>query len=363
MPSVTSGLQRDIRLVRRRAWLFLPFLLLGIIVALFVGRVTGDASATASLSLDTVQHDALVGGDRGLRVFEAQSMTFAPEFKEKVAARAGVSDLDYARYAISLLPISVADGVSRGILTVSISDEDKATAERLRDAWVAVFVEEFTGAEGLFRTRFLQARTAAAARTEELYQEMIALLKTDESLAALPIDELVRPLGLTDSLIGALNAEDSELRRMLAEVRAGIAAGASDLQASVILGREVAPGQGFAELEARAGILELALEDLEVRRLNVSDTAFSKETLTLLDEARGLWTARARAFEALNNARVAIANSASTVEASYSSSGGISGTLTGRIAVVIAITLVFGLIAIYLLEWLSQVRSGAPAEE
>ena len=35
----------------------------------------------------------------------------------------------------------------------------------------------------------------------------------------------------------------------------------------------------------------------------------------------------------------------------------------GDLAVVIAVTLVFGLIAIYLLEWLSQVRRGSEAPE
>jgi hypothetical protein len=46
------------------------------------------------------------------------------------------------------------------------------------------------------------------------------------------------------------------------------------------------------------------------------------------------------------------------METSYTFSGGLAGSLLGRIAVVIAVTLVFGLIAIYAWEWLSQVRAG-----
>jgi hypothetical protein len=33
--------------------------------------------------------------------------------------------------------------------------------------------------------------------------------------------------------------------------------------------------------------------------------------------------------------------------------------MVGRVAVVIAVTMVFGLIAIYLLEWLTQVRAAS----
>jgi hypothetical protein len=47
------------------------------------------------------------------------------------------------------------------------------------------------------------------------------------------------------------------------------------------------------------------------------------------------------------------------VDTSYTFSGGLAGSLLGRIAVAIAITVVFGLIAIYTLEWLSQARSSS----
>ncbi len=54
-----------------------------------------------------------------------------------------------------------------------------------------------------------------------------------------------------------------------------------------------------------------------------------------------------------------VTSAESTVETSYSFSGGAAGTLVGRVAVVLAVTIVFGLIAIYTLEWLSQVSRGA----
>ena len=62
-------------------------------------------------------------------------------------------------------------------------------------------------------------------------------------------------------------------------------------------------------------------------------------------------------------AGIAVASSQSSIETSYTSSGGIAGTLFGRIAVVVAVTLVFGLIAIYVFEWLAQVRAGSPAAD
>ena len=51
MPGLTSGLQRDINLVRRRAWLFIPFLFVGILAALFIGRLAGNANAVATMQL------------------------------------------------------------------------------------------------------------------------------------------------------------------------------------------------------------------------------------------------------------------------------------------------------------------------
>jgi hypothetical protein len=361
MPPAATGLQRDIRLIRRRAWLFIPFLLVGILAALFIGRVAGDANAVASMQLETVFNASTLGGDRGLRIFEAQSMTSTEEFHELVRAQAGDPDLDMARFSVSLNPISIADGVARGILTVSIQDSDKATAEELRAAWLSVFIEAFTSPEGLFRTRYLESKTNVAEIAEQQYAEVVAQLQQIPELASLPIDELVRPIGLTDSLIGQLNIEDANLRSDLALVEAAIAAGGSDIQAASILQTEIPPGAGLAALEDRANILRAAINEVESRRVAVSDTSFTPEVLALIDGGRAAWQNRNDAQIALNNARAAVVASQSTAEVTLTSSGGIAGTLIGRVAVAIAVTLVFGLIAIYLLEWLSQVRRGTAA--
>ncbi len=360
MPSAATGLQRDIRLIRRRAWLFIPFFVLGILAALFIGRVAGNANAVASLQLETVVNAANFGADRGLRIFEAQSMTSSDEFHELVRAAASDPDLDMARFSVSLNPISVADGVARGVLTVSIEDSDKAESERLRDAWLNVFVDEYTAQDGLFRTRFIEARREVAEMAGQNYAQTVAALQQIPELASLPIDELVRPVGLTDSLIGQLNIEDANLRSELAEVESAIAAGGSDIQAAAILQADIPAGQGLAALQERAEVLRAAINEVENRRVAVSDTSFAPETLALIDEARSAWRTREDAYLTLNNARIAVTASYSTAEVTLTSSGGIAGTLLGRIAVVIAVTVVFGLIAIYVWEWLSQVRT-APA--
>src|SRR3990172_477600 len=118
MSGRTSGLERDLNLVRRRAWLFIPFLLLGLLLSFALGSLAGEANAVATMQLETVIHDLFTGGDRGLRIFEAQSMTGDAEFKSKVREAIGDPNFDYARYSVALQPISVADGVSRGTLTV-----------------------------------------------------------------------------------------------------------------------------------------------------------------------------------------------------------------------------------------------------
>lgn len=359
MPSPATGLQRDLGLIRRRAWLFIPFFLVGLAAAFLGSRVAGDANAVGSMQLETVVNDALVGGDRGLRIFEAQSMTSDEEFKTLVREAVGDPDLDYARYNVSLNPISVADGVARGVLTVSITDSSKAEAERLRDAWINVFITEYTQQDGLFRARFVRAKEEVAAMSEERYIAALAALRELPELASLPIDEIIRPVGLTDSLIGQLNIEDARLRSELAEVLAAIASGGSDLQASVALGVEIPAGQGLAALRDRETVLRAAINDVESRRVAVSDSGFSPEALRLVDTARSLWTLRNDSYTRLNNAYVTSVASQSTAEVTLTSSGGLGGTLIGQVAVVIAVTLIFGLIAIYLLEWFSQVSAGA----
>ena len=67
-----TGLRRDLNLIRRRAWLFIPFFLLGIVIAYVFGSVAGEANAVASLTLDTLIQDVSQSGDRGFRIFEAE---------------------------------------------------------------------------------------------------------------------------------------------------------------------------------------------------------------------------------------------------------------------------------------------------
>src|SRR3990172_5386819 len=162
MPTGTSGLERDLSLIRHRAWLFIPFAVLGILAAIFIGNLTGESTATASLTLDTTVHDLVVGGDRGLRIFEAQEMTSDPRFRDKVREAIGDPDFDFGRFAISLSPLSVAAGISPGILTISIPDPVKAEAELYRQALVTVFITEYTEQDGLWRTRFVDRRRKGA---------------------------------------------------------------------------------------------------------------------------------------------------------------------------------------------------------
>ena len=360
MPGLTSGLQRDINLVRRRAWLFIPFLFVGILAALFIGRVAGDANAVATMQLETVVNDATIGGDRGLRIFEAQSMTSDAEFKEMVLEAIADPDFDYARFAISLFPISIADGVARGILTMSISDPSKAESERLRDAWVTVFAREYTEPDGLFRTRYLRVKQAVVDLADEQYAESVSALAALPGAKDLPLDEIVRTPGLVGSLIAELNSEEARLRSERAQVQAALASTpVTGIQASAVLGLDVSDAQAEKALRDRAGVLDGALDALAARRLSLSDSTLPPEVFAAVLQVRSFNALRNDALLRLNNARVAVASSQSSIETSYTSSGGIAGTLMGRVAVVFAVTLVFGLVAIYLFEWLSQVRTGA----
>lgn len=77
MPPRTSGLQRDLNLLKRRWWVFIPFLAIGVIIALSFGSFAGQANAVATMQLETVVQLA-TGSDRGLRIFEAEAMASDP---------------------------------------------------------------------------------------------------------------------------------------------------------------------------------------------------------------------------------------------------------------------------------------------
>ncbi|MBA4180100.1 MAG: hypothetical protein C0506_05870 [Anaerolinea sp.] len=338
MPPSASGLQRDLHLLRRRWWLFIPFFFFGVLVAVAFGSFAGQANAVASMQVETVIHELFSGGDRGFRIFEADAMTGDAEFKKKVIEATGDPAFDYARYSISLSPISVADGVSRGVLTVSIQDEDKAAAEKYRQAFVDVFTREYTEPDGLFRRRFIEKKEEVAAEFDKQYQEAIAKLKPLAEAKGLPLEELARPNSVTrNGLLDELNVQEAQLQRELAEVRA-------------------LPTPDAAQQQRRTQ-LEGAIKALQAYELSLNPVSFDAEFRALVIEAQSAADLRYESYIRLNNARGAAVSAQSDIETSYSFSGGLSGSLLGRVAIVIAVTLIFGLIAIYTIEWLSQIRS------
>ena len=318
--------------------MFIPFFFFGILVSVAFGSFAGKANAVASMQLETVIHELFSGGDRGFRIFEADAMTGDPLFKKKVIEATGDPNFDYSRISIALSPISVADGVSRGILTVSIEDEDKLLAEKYRQAFVDVFTREYMEQDGLFRTRFVAKKQQVAAEFEKQYQAGYARLKPLADARGLPIDELTRPNSISRSgLTDELNQQEAELQRQLAEAK-GLAA-------------------PDATQQQRRAQLEAAIKSIQAYRLSLSPGTWDPEFRGLVDDVRALADLRYESYIRLNNARGAAVSAQSDIETSYSFSGGLSGSLFGRVAIVIAVTLIFGLAAIYLLEWLSQIRS------
>lgn len=366
MPGQTSGLQRDLNLVRRRWWLFIPFLLFGVLVSFALGSVAGKANAVASMQLETVVHELFLGGDRGFRIFEAEAMTTDKEFRDKVIATIGDPDFDYARFNISLSPVSIADGVSRGTITVSVKDDSKSQAEKYRAAFVGVFETEYTAEDGLFRQRFVRKRQEVADQTAADFQEAYKKLKAAGDAQGISVDELFRfrknigtdPLDELNRQEGALVGELAEVQAALKTLGSGRYGGeTASVLASAVLGVDVG-GDPMAALQAREVELQEALASIRKQRAAMSDGAFEPGFLKLLDDVRGLDQLKEEAYGRLANARAAVVSAESTVDTTYTFSGGLAGTMLGRVAVVLAVTIVFGLIAIYTLEWLSQVRAG-----
>lgn len=363
MPTGTSGLERDLNLVRRRAWLFIPFAILGILAALFVGRATGDSNAVASLTLDTTVHDLVIGGDRGLRIFEAQEMTNDELFRQRVKEAIGDPNFDFGRFAISLSPISVADGISRGILTVSITDPDKLLAEKYRQAFVDVFYSEYTGATGLYRTRYLTLREKVAEQNQKDYLAAYEKLKA-AAPPGVDVDLLLETRG-QNAPSATTYEQRVKLNSTLGEVDGALASassaspGALAAVASSILGQPVAAADAQSALALKRTALLAAISQLTKSGTTLAEAQLSPETLRLLDRARGLRQVKEESYIRLANATVASTSALSYVDVSYSFSGGLAGSMFGRIAVAIAITVVFGLIAIYTVEWLSPARSSS----
>ena len=361
MPPGTSGLERDLNLVRRRAWLFIPFAILGIAVGLFVGRATGDSNAVASMTLDTTVHDLVAGGDRGLRIFEAQEMTNDPKFKEKVLAAIGEEDFEYSRFVVSLAPISVADGISRGILTVAITDPDKETAERYRQSFVDVYTREYMDPDGLFRTRYVDRRAKTAKDADVALAESLTMLKDSAARKGLDLDILLETRG-QNAPSGIAYEPLIDLRRELAEVNGALAnigslsASAAASIAGSVIEQPVAAGDAGAVLAAKKTSLEAAITEFSTGTSTFAETSLDPDTLFLLELSRGRRQVKDESYIRLANAQVAVDSAESNIETSYSFSGGLAGSTLGRVAVAIVITIVFGLIAIYTVEWLSQAR-------
>jgi hypothetical protein len=369
MPRRTSGLLYDLHLVRRRSWLFIPFFFIGLFVAFVLVTAAGEANAVATMQIETVVRDAVIGGDRGLRIFEAQSMTNDEAFKTKVRQCMSEPDLDYARYSISLNPISVADGVARGVLTVSVQDPQKAKAERLRQCWVDTFTNEFTMQDGLFRTRFVAASTKVASDAADDFNRQYAVVKTLADAKGVAPDLLITVDGDT-SLRNQFNVQQARLQSELAEAQGALQAyGAAPATAetavvvSALLGQPVDAANALGALNGRIRSIQAAIANISSQRAAISDGAFELPLLKALDELRGMYTVKHEAYIRLANTLIAVRSAESTVATSYSFSGGVAGTLQGRLAVTIAFTIVFGLIAIYTLEWLGQVRRNADDDD
>lgn len=335
MPPRTSGLQRDLNLLKRRWWVFIPFLLLGILIAVAFGSFAGQSNAVASMQLDTVIHELFSGGDRGLRIFEADAMTTDAEFKQKVVQATGDPNFDYARFSIALSPISVADGVSRGVLTVSVKDDDKVLAEKYRQAFVDVFTKEYVELDGLFRRRFVAKKQQVVDEFNKQYDEAYAKLKPLAEAKGLPVDVIVRPSSITRSGL------EDELNRQEADLRAELALATS----------------GATRDTAREAQVNGAIKSLQAYRLSLSPSTFDPQLRELVDEVHTLGDLRNESYVRLNNARGAVVSAQSDIETSYSFSGGLSGSNAGRVAIALAVTVIFGLIAIYTIEWLTQIRS------
>ncbi len=362
MPRGTSGLVHDLNLVKRRAWLFVPFFLIGLFVAFVLVSAAGDANAVATMQVETIVHDAVIGGDRGLRIFEAQSMTGDKEFKDKVIARTGDPSFEYARFSISLNPISVADGVSRGVLTLAITDATKVNAEKFRQAWVDTFVQEYIEPDGLFRRRFIEKQILVARNAEADYLAGYAALKPTAEARGYLLDSFLSP-GADASLQSQLTVQEAKLVSEFAQVQgtvlaySGVTPNAElAAAASSVLGQPVDAANALGALTARGKALQAALSAIRDQRSKLSDGAFDTAFQERLIELRGSALIRDQSYVRLANGRVAVRSAESHAETSYTFSGGVAGTAQGRVAVTIAFTLVFGVIAIYTLEWLSQLR-------
>lgn len=365
MTGRTSGLQRDVEIVRRRWWVFIPFFILGIIAAFALHqRSSGTSSATSTIQLQTSIYDLTPGGDRGFKVYDAQAMTRLPEFRQEVIDAIGDKNFNYGRFTIILNPNVTAEGVSSGNLVVTISDGSRAKATTYQQAFVTVFTKEFTSPDGLFRTQFVKQQQAVATAADQRYQA--AYQKLQAAVQSDGVDVPLSQLASSDqsggyvSQLGKNRADlETELARTNAAMEAtgGNAAGATAAVASSVLGEPVSGPDAAAALKEHAVALAAAIQAIDTQLGAANGTALPADLRVQVQAVQALDSARTTAANDVANAQAAVASAFSSADATNTASGGNASSRLALIAIVIGVTVVFGLIAIYLLEWLSQVRA------
>ncbi|MBN9492680.1 hypothetical protein J0H33_04950 [bacterium] len=370
MTGRTSGLQRDVEIVRRRAWVFIPFFVLGLIVAIVLHqRSSGTSSATSTIQLQTSIYDLASGGDQGFKVYDAQAMTRLPEFRQEVIDKIGDKSFDYSRFAIILNPNVTTEGVSSGNLVVTITDASRAKATTYQHAFVDVFTKEFTSPDGLFRTHFVKQQEAVATAADQQYQA--AYQKLQQAVQQAGIDVPLSQLANSDQTGGYLDqlAQDrantaAELARTDAAIQTvgGDASGAGGAVASSVLGQPVAGADAAAALKQHALVLGDAIKTIDTQLGAATGTTLPAGLGAQVQQVRALDAARTTAARDVANAQAAVASAFSSADATNTASGGNVSSLLALVAIVIGVTVVFGLIAIYLLEWLSQLRAASVSE-
>jgi hypothetical protein len=366
MTGRTSGLQRDVEIVRRRAWLFLPFLILGILVAFALyQRSSGTSTAQSTIQLQTSIYDLTVGGDRGFKVYDAQAMTRLPEFRQEVIERIGDKNFNYSRFGIILNPNVTTEGVSSGNLVVTISDSSRANAQKYIQAFLDVFNKEFTTPDGLFRTQFVKQQQAVAQSADKQYADAYQQLQQMAQQAG--VTAPLSQLGNADQSGGYLDQlaqNRADLSTQQAEAQAALdtigsdTSGAAGAVASSILGQPVDGANAAGALQARVDGLKAAIDAIDKELGAATGAGLSPELRTQVDKVRSLDSARKNAASDVANAQAAVASAFASADPSTTVSGGNVTSVLALIAIAIGVTIVFGLIAIYLLEWFMQVRAG-----
>jgi hypothetical protein len=200
-----------------------------------------------------------------------------------------------------------------------------------------------------------------AADNQQDFQKAYAALKA-AAPAGVNVDILLETRGQEAPSV-VIYEQMTQLQVQLAQVEAALSTGASSSPAALgavassILGQPVAAADAQSALTLKQAQLTAAIVALQKSTPVIAEAQLTPEVLSLLDKARGSRAVKDESYIRLANARVAVLSAESHIDSAYTFSGGLAGSLTGRIAVGLAVTIVFGLIAIYTLEWLSQARS------